>query len=104
FSHRDFFSNLGSAFLEAPPPQAPPPLRTYLWLSILVCFCPAFPVNLLGLVFSVMSRRSYEQGDFDGSKRLGRNALWMGVASVLIGIAIIATSLSVRFGTVRLKH
>ncbi|XP_050965926.1 transmembrane protein 233-like [Labeo rohita] len=45
-----------------------PPLRNYLLLTILTCFCPAYPVNILALVFSVMSRNSYDQGDYDGSE------------------------------------
>lgn len=31
---------------------------------------------------------SYNQGDIEGSKRLGRNALWVAVASIIIGIVI----------------
>lgn len=31
-----------------------PPLRNYLLLTILTCFCPAYPVNILALVFSIM--------------------------------------------------
>lgn len=88
----------GSVFLDAPPLLlTPPPLRTYLWLSVLTCFCPAFPVNLLALVLSIMSRRSYERGDVEGSRRLGRGALWVGVASLIIGAVIIAVSLLVHF-------
>ncbi len=40
-----------------------PPLRNYLLLTILTCFCPAYPVNILALVFSVMvSQQSYVAG------------------------------------------
>ncbi|RXM30340.1 Transmembrane protein 233 [Acipenser ruthenus] len=33
--------------------QAPPP-KNYLFLTIFTCFCPAYPVNIVALVFSVM--------------------------------------------------
>uniref|UniRef100_A0A673FS43 Transmembrane protein 233 n=1 Tax=Sinocyclocheilus rhinocerous TaxID=307959 RepID=A0A673FS43_9TELE len=45
-----------------------PPLRNYLLLTILTCFCPAYPVNILALVFSVMvsqqSGRAYKHAKF----------------------------------------
>ncbi|KAK7944362.1 hypothetical protein WMY93_000090 [Mugilogobius chulae] len=77
-----------------------PRLQSFLWLSIFSCFCPAFPVNLLALVLSILSRRSHEQGDFSGSRRLGRCALVVGVASVLIGMSILVVSVCVHYGYV----
>ncbi|XP_074485040.1 transmembrane protein 233 [Sebastes fasciatus] len=74
-----------------------PPLRSYLCLTILTCFCPAYPVNLVALVLSIMSRNSYYRGDYDGSRRLGRSALYVAVASVIIGLLIIAISCIVHF-------
>ncbi|XP_065548598.1 transmembrane protein 233 [Lathamus discolor] len=68
------------------PPQPRP--KSYLVLSILSCFCPAYPINIVGFVFAVMALNSYNQGDIEGSKRLGRNALWVAVASIIIGIVI----------------
>jgi len=47
------------------------------------------------------SRSSYYQGDYDGSRRLGRNALYVAVASIIIGLLIIAISCIVHFTTVR---
>ncbi|KAJ0023558.1 hypothetical protein NQD34_003457 [Periophthalmus magnuspinnatus] len=90
---------LGDTFLENTP-QTSPPLQSFLWLSIFSCFCPSFPINLLALVFSIMSRRSHEHGDWDGSRRLGRCALCVGVASVLIGAVVIAVSVSVHLTSV----
>ncbi|KAG1967035.1 transmembrane protein 233 [Pimephales promelas] len=78
-----------------------PPLRNYLVLTILTCFCPAYPVNILALVFSVMSRNSYDQGDYDGSRRLGKMALYVSIASIIIGILIITIFCAVHFST---KH
>uniref|UniRef100_A0A3Q3KY43 Transmembrane protein 233 n=1 Tax=Labrus bergylta TaxID=56723 RepID=A0A3Q3KY43_9LABR len=77
----------------------PPPLRSYLCLTIFTCFCPAYPVNIVALVFSIMSRNSYYQRDYDGSRRLGKNALYVAVASIIIGLLIIATSCIVHFTT-----
>ncbi|KAG7476724.1 hypothetical protein MATL_G00086030 [Megalops atlanticus] len=80
-------------------PQEPPPLRSYLLLTIFTCFCPAYPVNIVALVFSVLSRNSYDQGDYEGSRRLGRKALHVAIASIVIGILIIAIFCIVHFTT-----
>ncbi|XP_016418212.1 transmembrane protein 233 [Sinocyclocheilus rhinocerous] len=81
-------------------PTAPrPPLRNYLLLTILTCFCPAYPVNILALVFSVMSRNSYDQGDYEGSRHLGKMALYVSIASIIIGILIITIFCAVHFST-----
>ncbi|XP_053724677.1 transmembrane protein 233 [Synchiropus splendidus] len=77
-----------------------PLLRSHLFFSVLSCFCPAYPVNIVALVFSVMSRRSYDNGDYDGSRRLGKNALYVAVASIIIGLLVIALSCIVHFSTV----
>ncbi|KAM6927937.1 transmembrane protein 233 [Xenentodon cancila] len=82
--------------------ELPPPLRSYLGWTMFACFCPAYPINIVGLVFSVMSRKSYYNGDYDGSRRLGRNALYIAVASIIIGLLIIAITCIVHFTTVRL--
>uniref|UniRef100_A0A672KJW4 Transmembrane protein 233 n=1 Tax=Sinocyclocheilus grahami TaxID=75366 RepID=A0A672KJW4_SINGR len=76
-----------------------PPLRNYLLLTILTCFCPAYPVNILALVFSVMSRNSYDQGDYEGSRHLGKMALYVSIASIIIGILIITIFCAVNVGT-----
>lgn len=31
-----------------------PAPSNYLWLTIVSCFCPAYPVNIVALVFSIM--------------------------------------------------
>lgn len=31
-----------------------PAPSNYLWLSIVSCFCPAYPINIVALVFSIM--------------------------------------------------
>ncbi|XP_041809399.1 transmembrane protein 233-like [Chelmon rostratus] len=92
----------GSAFFDRSSieeQEPPPPLRSYLCLTIFTCFCPAYPVNIVALVFSIMSRNSYYNGDYDGSRRLGRNALYVAVASIIIGLLIIAITIIVHFTT-----
>ncbi|KAM4648688.1 LOW QUALITY PROTEIN: transmembrane protein 233 [Amazona ochrocephala] len=79
------------------PPQPRP--KSYLLLSILACFCPAYPVNIVAFVFAVMALNSYNQGDIEGSKRLGRNALWVAVASIIIGLVVIGIYCVVHFTT-----
>ncbi|XP_064164552.1 transmembrane protein 233-like [Anguilla rostrata] len=79
--------------------QDAPPLRSYLLLTIFTCFCPAYPVNIVALVFSVMSRNSYFEGDYEGSHRLGQKALQVAIASIIIGLLIIVIFCSVHFTT-----
>ncbi|KAK0131455.1 Transmembrane protein 233 [Merluccius polli] len=67
-----------------------PPLRNYLCLTMFTCFCPAWPVNIVALVFSVLSQNSYNEEDYEGSKRLGKKALHLGIASLVISLVIIA--------------
>lgn len=43
------------------------------------------------------SRNSYSRGDYDGSRRLGRMALYVAVASIIIGLVIIAVTCIVHF-------
>ncbi|XP_053225696.1 transmembrane protein 233 isoform X1 [Podarcis raffonei] len=87
---------------EAPGPEeeeihAP---KNYLWLSILSCFCPSYPINIVAFVFSVMALNSYTQGDIEGSKRLGHTALLVAIAAILIGLVLIGILCAVHFTTV----
>ncbi|XP_072538735.1 transmembrane protein 233 [Salminus brasiliensis] len=79
--------------------DGPPPLRNYIFFTIFTCFCPAWPVNIVALVFSMMSQSSYDNEDYDGSRRLGRKALHMGIASLIIGLLIIMVFCIVHFST-----
>nr|XP_008270539.1 transmembrane protein 233 isoform X1 [Oryctolagus cuniculus] len=76
--------------------DAPMP-KNYLWLTIVACFCPAYPINIVALVFSIMSQNSYNEGDLEGARRLGRNAKWVAIASIVIGLLIIGISCAVHF-------
>ncbi|XP_012681677.1 transmembrane protein 233 [Clupea harengus] len=79
--------------------QEPPPLKNYIFLTIFTCFCPAWPINIVALVFSMMAQSSYDEEDYDGAQRLGRKAFHMGIASMVIGIVIIIISTIVHFTT-----
>ncbi|NXD81585.1 TUSC5 protein, partial [Halcyon senegalensis] len=72
--------------------------RDYLVLAIFSCFCPVWPINIVALVFSIMSRNSGQQGDMDGARRLGRMARLLSIVSIVLGTIIIVLyiSLSVR--------
>ncbi|KAL2078798.1 hypothetical protein ACEWY4_026483 [Coilia grayii] len=70
----------------------------YLLWAILACLCPVWPINIVGLTFSVMSRNSLQQGNVDGARRLGRNAKILSIVSFIGGIIIIATAIAVNLG------
>ncbi|XDV48756.1 hypothetical protein PO909_018128 [Leuciscus waleckii] len=80
--------------------QGAPPLKNYIFLTIFTCFCPAWPINIVALVFSLMSQSSYDAEDYEGAQRLGRKALHMGMASLVIGLLIITVFCIVHFTTV----
>ncbi|TSK77108.1 Zinc finger protein 26 [Bagarius yarrelli] len=72
----------------------------YLFLAILACFCPLWPINIVGLTFSVMSRYSQQQGNTDGARRLGRNAKILSIVSILGGILIITAAVVINWGQI----
>lgn len=88
----------GAAGLEEGEPRPHQP-KNYLWLSIFSCFCPAHPINIVAFVFSVMALNSYTDGDYEGSKRLGQNALRVAIAAIIIGIVVIGIYCIVHFTT-----
>ncbi|XP_063074068.1 proline-rich transmembrane protein 2 [Engraulis encrasicolus] len=63
--------------------------RDYLLLAIIACFCPVWPINIVGFTYSIMSRNSLEQGNVDGARRLGRVAKLLSVVSLIGGVGII---------------
>uniref|UniRef100_A0A8C4LRJ7 Transmembrane protein 233 n=1 Tax=Equus asinus TaxID=9793 RepID=A0A8C4LRJ7_EQUAS len=79
-----------------------PTPKSYLWLAVVSCFCPAYPINIVAFVFSIMSMNSYNDGDIEGSRRLGRNAKWVAIASIIIGLLIIGITCAVHFTRNRL--
>ncbi|KAK2537423.1 hypothetical protein Q9233_002727 [Columba guinea] len=85
-----------TATSTAAPEQGRP--RDYLLLAMFSCFCPVWPINVVALVFSIMSRNSGQQGDMDGARRLGRMARLLSIVSIILGTIIIVLyiALSVR--------
>uniref|UniRef100_A0A8C5RBD7 Trafficking regulator of GLUT4 (SLC2A4) 1/pseudo n=1 Tax=Laticauda laticaudata TaxID=8630 RepID=A0A8C5RBD7_LATLA len=81
--------SLGRASSTATTSNLPGRSTDYLPLAILSCFCPIWPVNILALVFSIMSRNSNLQGDVDGARRLGRVARFLSILSIVLGSVII---------------
>ncbi|XP_041094650.1 proline-rich transmembrane protein 2 [Polyodon spathula] len=73
--------------------------RDFLIASILSCFCPMWPVNIVAFVYSVMSRNSFQQGDIDGARRLGNVAKLLSIVAIMGGIMIIATSCIINWGS-----
>lgn len=43
-----------------------PAPSNYLWLSIVSCFCPAYPINIVALVFSIMVSWVVTKGNCKG--------------------------------------
>ncbi|ELK01880.1 Tumor suppressor candidate 5 like protein [Pteropus alecto] len=71
--------------------------KDYLILAIASCFCPVWPLNLIPLIFSIMSRSSVQQGDVDGARRLGRLARLLSIIFIIMGIIIIIVATTVNF-------
>nr|XP_046162947.1 trafficking regulator of GLUT4 1-like [Oncorhynchus gorbuscha] len=76
------------------------PPRDYLILAILSCFCPLWPINIVALVFSVMSRNSLQLGNVDGARRLGRNAMVLSIVSLVGGVIIIIAAIVLNWGSI----
>nr|XP_043870572.1 trafficking regulator of GLUT4 1 isoform X1 [Solea senegalensis]XP_043870573.1 trafficking regulator of GLUT4 1 isoform X1 [Solea senegalensis] len=87
FSPRPSISRHSS--IATNPPLDRTKVKDYLLLSVLACFCPVWPINIVGFVYSIMSKNSLEQGNLDGAVRLGRVAKMLSVVSLVGGTVII---------------
>ncbi|XP_041830111.1 trafficking regulator of GLUT4 1 isoform X2 [Melanotaenia boesemani] len=87
FSPRPSISRHSS--IATNPPLDRTKVKDYLLLSVLACFCPVWPINIVGFVYSIMSKNSLEQGNLDGAVRLGRVAKMLSVVSLVGGTIII---------------
>lgn len=83
-------SSTGNATVQ----EAPKP-KDYLILVICSCFCPVWPISIVALVYSIMSRNSLQNGDMDGARRLGRLARLLSIVSISLGLLIIIVYVSV---------
>ncbi|XP_005720832.1 tumor suppressor candidate 5 homolog [Pundamilia nyererei] len=82
-------SSTGNAVQETPKP------RDYLILVIISCICPVWPISIVALVYSIMSRNSLQAGDIDGAKRLGKLARLLSIVSIVLGVVMITVYVSV---------
>ncbi|XP_030630904.1 proline-rich transmembrane protein 2 [Chanos chanos] len=87
FSPRPSLSRHSSIATNPPIDRSKP--RDYLILAVIACFCPVWPINIVGFVYSIMSRNSLEQGNIDGARRLGRVAKLLSMVSLVGGTVII---------------
>ncbi|XP_017293022.1 trafficking regulator of GLUT4 1 [Kryptolebias marmoratus] len=87
FSPRPSISRHSS--IATNPPLDRTKVKDYLLLSVLACFCPVWPINIVGFVYSIMSKNSLEQGNLDGAVRLGRVAKMLSMVSLVGGTVII---------------
>ncbi|XP_026099025.1 tumor suppressor candidate 5 homolog [Carassius auratus] len=63
--------------------------RSFMWVAVLSCFCPAVPINLFALYFAHVSRSMIQVKDYEGARRVGRLALLLSIVSIVVGLAII---------------
>ncbi|MCI4385015.1 hypothetical protein PGIGA_G00045490 [Pangasianodon gigas] len=97
-SPRPSLSRQPSALTESAGDGTKP--NDYLILAILACICPMWPINIVGLTFSVMSRYSLQQGNTDGARRLGRNAKILSIVSLVGGVVIITAAFVINPGLI----
>ncbi|XP_078277979.1 LOW QUALITY PROTEIN: transmembrane protein 233-like [Rhinoraja longicauda] len=83
--------------------EAKPPKR-YLILTMLSCFCPSYPINIVAFVFAMMAMNSYNEGDADSGKKLGHIATLVSIAAIIAGLIVIAIFCIVHFSTVGNIH
>ncbi|XP_059809292.1 proline-rich transmembrane protein 2 [Hypanus sabinus] len=74
-----------------------PKPRDYIFLAALSCFCPIWPLNIVAFAYSVMSRNSFQNGDVDGARRLGRVAKLLSVVALVGGLLIIGAYCVINF-------
>ncbi|XP_062890291.1 transmembrane protein 233-like isoform X1 [Mobula hypostoma] len=71
--------------------------RKYLILTMLSCFCPSYPVNIVAFAYAMMALHSYNGGDVDGGKKLGHMATLVSIAAIITGLIVIAIYCIVHF-------
>ncbi|XP_034540177.1 trafficking regulator of GLUT4 1-like [Notolabrus celidotus] len=78
--------SLGPLPSPLPPGSAP---RSYLWLAVLSCFCPAVPLNICALWYAHVSRTVLHSGDIAGARKYGRLSMLLSCLAILLGVAVI---------------
>lgn len=78
-------------FLGPLPSQVPtgsePP--SYLWLAVLSCFCPGWPLNICALWYANVSRTVLQTGDNEGARKYGRLSMLLSALAMVLGVAVI---------------
>uniref|UniRef100_A0A667XDX2 Uncharacterized protein n=1 Tax=Myripristis murdjan TaxID=586833 RepID=A0A667XDX2_9TELE len=62
------------------------------------------PLVFSSFCFSAQSRNSLQQGNIDGARRLGHNAMVLSVVSIVGGIAIITALIAFNWGCEYFQH
>ncbi|CAJ1063745.1 trafficking regulator of GLUT4 1-like [Xyrichtys novacula] len=81
-------SRLSLGPLPSPVPHGSAP-RSYLWLAVLSCFCPAVPLNIYALWYAHVSRTVLHTGDIEGARKYGRLSMLLSCLAMLLGVAVI---------------
>uniref|UniRef100_A0A673BQS5 Trafficking regulator of GLUT4 (SLC2A4) 1b n=1 Tax=Sphaeramia orbicularis TaxID=375764 RepID=A0A673BQS5_9TELE len=81
-------SRLSLGPLPSPVPPGSEP-RTYLWLAVLSCFCPGWPLNICALWYAHVSRSVLHTGDIAGARKYGRLSVLLSCLAMLLGVAVI---------------
>ncbi|KAM6983332.1 trafficking regulator of GLUT4 1-like [Tautogolabrus adspersus] len=81
-------SRLSLGPLPSPLPTGSTP-RSYLWLALLSCFCPAVPLNICALWYAHVSRSVLLTGDIEGARKYGRLSMLLSCLAMLLGVAVI---------------
>ncbi|XP_060911263.1 trafficking regulator of GLUT4 1-like [Labrus mixtus] len=81
-------SRLSLGPLPSPLPPGSTP-RSYLWLAVLSCFCPAVPLNICALWYAHVSRSVFLTGDIEGARKYGRLSMLLSCLAMLLGVAVI---------------
>ncbi|XP_051888429.1 transmembrane protein 233 [Pristis pectinata] len=71
--------------------------RKYIILTMLSCFCPSYPINIVAFVFAMMALHSYNEGDVEGGRKLGHIATLVSIAAIIAGLIVIAIYCIVHF-------
>eukprot|EP00118_Oscarella_pearsei_P028730 m.2794 g.2794 ORF g.2794 m.2794 type:complete len:181 (+) comp8905_c0_seq1:89-631(+) len=64
-------------------------VQSHMWISIVTTICCLWPVGIIAIIFSSVSRSHFHAGDADGGRTFGRVALGINIFNILGGITVI---------------
>uniref|UniRef100_A0A8C6SRJ6 Trafficking regulator of GLUT4 (SLC2A4) 1b n=1 Tax=Neogobius melanostomus TaxID=47308 RepID=A0A8C6SRJ6_9GOBI len=85
--------------LPSPLPPGSKP-DSYLWLAVVSCFCPGWPLNICALWYANVSKSVLHTGDVAGARKYGRLSMLLSCLAILMGVAVIIF-IAVTIGTYR---